>query len=154
MFEKKKKNKAHKPKRLTWPLKSTSSHCPLYSHHTRSLLKGALMKFTWEPFFGYELYILNTYPHYTGSFGALSEFLLAMNCTACFSRDALDYFSSGALNERSVDSNWRVVAAKEYYYYFYFSFQFSLQKLFSLVFFFLSYDWLSLLLGLGAMFSV
>jgi hypothetical protein len=63
MFEKKKKNKAHKPKRPTWPLKPTSSHYPLYSHHTR-------------------------------------------------------LFSNGALNERSVDSNWRVVAAKEDYYYF------------------------------------
>jgi hypothetical protein len=35
-----------------------------------------------------------------------------------FYRITLDYFSNGALNERSVDSNWRVVAAKEYYYYF------------------------------------
>jgi hypothetical protein len=63
MFEKKKKNKAHKPKSPTWPLKPTSSHYPLYSHHTR-------------------------------------------------------LFSNGALNERSVDSNWGVVAAKEHYYYF------------------------------------
>jgi hypothetical protein len=35
-----------------------------------------------------------------------------------FCRITLDYFSNGALNERRVDSNWRVVAAKEYYYYF------------------------------------
>ena len=41
MFEKKKKNKAHKPKRPTWPLKPTSSHYPLYSHHTRLRLQGA-----------------------------------------------------------------------------------------------------------------
>jgi hypothetical protein len=34
MFEEKKKNKAHKPKRPTWPLKPASSHYPLYSHHT------------------------------------------------------------------------------------------------------------------------
>jgi hypothetical protein len=89
MFEKKKKNKAHKPIRPTWPTwppKPTSSHFTFLPHHTRSLLKGALMKFTWEPYFGYGLHILNTYPHYTGSFGAL--------------------------NERSVDSNWRVVATK------------------------------------------
>ena len=84
IFEKKKKNKAHKPKRPTWPLKPTSSHYPLYSHHIRSLLKGALMKFMWEPCFGYGLYILNTYPHYTGLFGVLSEFLLAVDCIACF----------------------------------------------------------------------
>ena len=31
----------------------------------------------------------------------------------------LDYFSNRALNERSVDSNWRVVAANEYYYDFF-----------------------------------
>jgi hypothetical protein len=35
-----------------------------------------------------------------------------------FCRITLDYFSNRVLNERSVDSNWRVVAAKEYYYYF------------------------------------
>jgi hypothetical protein len=35
-----------------------------------------------------------------------------------FCRITLDYFFNGALNEGSVDSNWRVVAAKEYYYYF------------------------------------
>ena len=64
-----------------------------------------------EPYFGNELHILNTYPHYTGSFGTLSEFLLAVDCIACFSRDALDYFSIGALNERSVDSKWGVAAA-------------------------------------------
>jgi hypothetical protein len=81
MFEKKKKNKVHKPKRPTWPLKPTSLHDPLYSHHTRSLLKGALMKFTWEPCFGYGLHILNTYLHHTR------------------------LFSNGALNERSVDNN-------------------------------------------------
>jgi hypothetical protein len=137
MFEKKKKNKAHKPKRPTWPLKPTSSHYPLYSHHTRSLLKGALMKFTWE-------------------LALLVDCMLLLNTFFC--RITLDYFSNGALNERSVDSNWRVVAAKEHYYYFLvfflvFSLVFSLE-LFSLVFFFLSHDWLSLLLGLGAMFSV
>ena len=108
MFEKKKKNKAHKP---TWPPKPTSSHFPFLPHHTRSLLKGALMKFTWEPYFGNELHILNTYPHYTGSFGALSEFLLAVDCIACFSRDTLDYFSIGALNERCVDNNLIVATA-------------------------------------------
>jgi hypothetical protein len=44
----------------------------------------------------------------------------------------LDYFSNGALNERSVDSNWRVVAAKEYYYYFLvFLLVFSLEIIFS-----------------------
>ena len=121
MFEKKKKNKAHKPKRPTWPLKPTSSHYPLYSHHTRSLLKGALMKFTWEPFFGYGLHILNTYPHYTGSFGTLSEFLLAVDCLACFLflPHHTRLFSNGALNERSMDSNWRGVAAKEHHYYYF-----------------------------------
>jgi hypothetical protein len=71
-----------------------------------------------------------------------------------FCRITLDYFSNGVLNERSVDSNWRVVAAKEYYYYFLVFFLFfSLWILFSPVFFFLSHDWLSLLLGLRAMFS-
>ena len=35
-----------------------------------------------------------------------------------FCRITLDYFSNGALNERSVNSNWGVVAAKEYYDYF------------------------------------
>jgi hypothetical protein len=60
MFEKKKKNKAQKAHMATKP---TSSHYPLYSHHTR-------------------------------------------------------LFSNGAVNEGSVDSNWRVVAAKEDYYYF------------------------------------
>jgi hypothetical protein len=35
-----------------------------------------------------------------------------------FSRDALDYFSIGALNERSVDSNLGVAAAWEHIYYF------------------------------------
>ena len=34
-----------------------------------------------------------------------------------FSRDALDYFSIGALNERSVDSNLEVAAAWEEIYY-------------------------------------
>ena len=53
MFEKKNKNKTHKPKRPTWPLKPTSSHYPLY-------------------------------PHYTESFEALSEFLLDVDCIACF----------------------------------------------------------------------
>ena len=134
MFEKKKKNKAHKP---TWPQKPTSSHYPLYSHHIRSLLKGALMKFKWEPCFGYGLYILNTYPHYTGSFGALSEFLLAVDCIACFLflPHHTRLFSNRALNERSVDSNWGVVAAKEDYYYFLvfflvFSLVFSLEIIF------------------------
>jgi hypothetical protein len=84
MFEKKKKNKAYKPTRPTWPPKPTSSHFTFLPHHTKSLLKGFLMKFTWEPYFGYGLHIINTYPHYTGSFGALSEFLLAMDCIACF----------------------------------------------------------------------
>jgi hypothetical protein len=92
MFEKKNKNKAHMPTRPTWPPKPISLHFPFLPHHTRSLLKGALMKFTWEPYFGNGLHILNIYPHYTGSFGALSEFLLAVDCIACFSRDALDYF--------------------------------------------------------------
>ena len=73
------------------------------------------MKFTWEPYFGNGLHILNTYPHYIGSFGALSEFLFAVDCIACFSRDALDYFSIGALNERSVDSNLGVAAAWDHY---------------------------------------
>jgi hypothetical protein len=66
MFEKKKKNKAHKPKSPTWPLKPTSSHYSLYSHHTR-------------------------------------------------------LFFNGALNERSVDSNWGVVAAKDYFFLVFFS---------------------------------
>jgi hypothetical protein len=35
-----------------------------------------------------------------------------------FSRDALDYFFIGALNERSVDSNLGVAAAWEEIYYF------------------------------------
>jgi hypothetical protein len=35
-----------------------------------------------------------------------------------FCRITLDYFFNGALNERSVDSYWRVVAANEYYYYY------------------------------------
>jgi hypothetical protein len=94
MFEKKRKKKAHT--RPTWPPKPTSSHFPFLPHHIRSLLKGALMKFTWEPYFGNELHILNTYPHYIGSFGALNEFLLAVDCIACFSYDALDYFSIGS----------------------------------------------------------
>jgi hypothetical protein len=120
MFEKKKKNKAHKPTWPTWLPKPTSSYFPFLPHYTRSLLKGALMKFTWEPYFGNGLHILNTYPHYTGSFRALSEFLLVVDCIACFSRDALDYFSIGALNERSVDSNLGVAAAWEHFYYFFF----------------------------------
>ena len=99
MFEKKKKNKAH------MATKPTSSHFPFLPHHTRSLFKGALIKFTWKPYFGYGLHILNTYPHYTGSFRALSEFLLTMDCIACFSRDILDFFFVGALNEKRVDSN-------------------------------------------------
>ena len=73
------------------------------------------MKFTWEPCFGYGLHILNTYPHHTR------------------------LFSNGALNERSVDSNWRVVAAKEhYYYYFFLSLVFSLDIIFSSFLFFLA----------------
>ena len=119
MFEKKKKNKAHKP---TWPPKPTSSQFPFLPHHTRSLLKRALMKFTREPYFGNGLHMFNTYPHYTKSFGALSEFLLAVDCIACFSRDAIDYFSIGALNERSVDSNLGVAATWEHFYYYFFSF--------------------------------
>jgi hypothetical protein len=113
MFEKKKKNKAHKP---------TSSQFPFLPHHTRSLFKGVLMKFTWEPYFGNGLHMFNTYPHYTGSFGALSEFLLGVDCIACFSRDAINYFSIRALNERSVDSNLGVAAAWEHFYYYFFSF--------------------------------
>jgi hypothetical protein len=35
-----------------------------------------------------------------------------------FSRDALGYFSMGALNERSVDSNLGVASAWEQNYYF------------------------------------
>jgi hypothetical protein len=121
MFEKKKKNKAHKP---TWLPKPTSSHFLFLPHHTRSLLKRALMKFTWEPYFGNKLYILNTYPHYIGSFGALSEFLCNFTCRGLhcmpffFSHIALDYFSIEALNERSVDSNLGVAAAWEEIYYF------------------------------------
>jgi hypothetical protein len=76
MFEKKKKNKAHKSKSPTWPLKPTSSHYPLYSHHTRLFFKGAL-------------------------------------------------------NERSVDSNWGVVAVKEDYYFLVFFLVFSLDIIFS-----------------------
>jgi hypothetical protein len=133
MFEKKKKNKAHKP---TWPPKPTSSHFPFLPHHTRSLLKGVLIKFTWEPYFGYGLHILNTYPHYIGSFGALSEFFHAVDCIACFSCDVLDYFSIGALNERSVDSNLGVGAAwdyifADYYYFLVFLLVFSLKIIFS-----------------------
>ena len=130
MFEKKKKNKTHKP---TQSPKPTSSHFPFLPHHTRSLLKGAVMKFTWEPYFGNELHILNTYPHYTGSFRALSEFLLAVDCIACFSRDALDYFSIEALNERSVDSNLRVAAAWDLWIIIFsvFSLVFSLKIIFS-----------------------
>ena len=78
------------------------------------------MKFTWEPYFGNGLHILNTYPHYTRSFGALSEFLLAMDCIACFSRDALDYFFIRTLNERSVNSNLGVAAAWEHFYFLFF----------------------------------
>jgi hypothetical protein len=49
-----------------------------------------------------------------------------------FCRITLDYFSNGALNERSVDSNWGVVAAKEHYYYFLIFFLvFSLEIIFS-----------------------
>ena len=117
MFEKKKKNKAH------MATKPTSSHFPFLPHHTRSLLKGALMKFTWEPYFSYGLYILNTYPHYTRSFGALNEEAWSSNFT-CSRLGAFHYFL-----------------------------EFSLYKLFSLFLFFLSHDWLNLLLGLGAMFS-
>ena len=105
MFEKKKKNKTH------MATKPTSSHFPFLPHHTRSLFKGALMKFTWKPYFGYGLHILNTYQYYTGSFRALSEILLAVDCIACFSRDTLDYFFVGALNEKMVDSNLGVAAA-------------------------------------------
>jgi hypothetical protein len=96
------------------------------------------MKFTWEPYFGNGLHIFNTYPHYTGSFEALSEFLLAVDCITCFSRDALDYFSIGALNERSVDSNLGVAAAWEHYlllfflvFFLVFSLVFSLEIIFS-----------------------
>jgi hypothetical protein len=63
---------------------------------------------------GYGLHILNTYPHYTGSLGAC--FVSGLH-VFFFCRIILDYFSNGALNERSVDSNWRVVAAKEYCYF-------------------------------------
>jgi hypothetical protein len=88
------------------------------------------MKFTWEPYFGYGLHIINTYSHYTGSFGALSEFLLAMDCIACFlflphHTSTLDYFSNGALNERSVDSNLKVAAAWEQLLLLFFSFLWS-----------------------------
>ena len=50
-----------------------------------------------------------------------------------FCRITLDYFSNGVLNERSVDSNWRVVATKEHYYYYFsfFSSFFSLDIIFS-----------------------
>ena len=73
-----KRKRKTKPTRPTWPPKPTSSHFPFLPHHTRSLLKGVLIKFTWELYFGNGLHILNTYPHYTGSFGALSEFLLQL----------------------------------------------------------------------------
>ena len=52
-----------------------------------------------------------------------------------FCRITLDYFSNGALNERSVNSNWRVVAAKKYYYYF---LVFCLDIIFSSFLFFLA----------------
>jgi hypothetical protein len=53
-----------------------------------------------------------------------------------FCHITLNYFSNGALNERSVDSNWRVVAAKEYFYYFLvFSPVFSLEIIFSIFLF-------------------
>jgi hypothetical protein len=53
-----------------------------------------------------------------------------------FCRITLDYFSNGALNERSMDSNWRGVAAKEHYYYFLVFF--SLDIIFSSFLFFLA----------------
>jgi hypothetical protein len=56
-----------------------------------------------------------------------------------FCRITLDYFSNGALNERSVNSNWRVVAAKDDYYYFLvFFLVFSLDIIFSNFLFFLA----------------
>ena len=120
MFEKKKKKKAHKP---TSP-QALHGHQSPQAHTFLSyrITQGVLMKFMWEPYSENGLHILNTYPHYTGSFGALSEFLLAVDCIACFSCDALDYFSIGALNERSVDSNLGVAAAWEHFYYYFLSF--------------------------------
>jgi hypothetical protein len=41
---------------------------------------------------------------------------LAMDCTSStLTCITLDYFSKGALNERSMDSNWGVVAAKDHF---------------------------------------
>ena len=120
MFEMKKKNKTHKPTRSTWPPKPTSSHFSFLPHHIRSLLKGALMKFMWEPCFGYGLHILNTYPHYTDHLEPKVNFSLPWIALHAFffCRITQDYFSNRALNERSVDSNWGVVAVKEHYYFF------------------------------------
>jgi hypothetical protein len=61
MFEKKKKNKAHKLT-LSFP---TASH--------KITIQRSFNEVHVEPYFGYGLHILNTYPHYTGSFGALNE---------------------------------------------------------------------------------
>jgi hypothetical protein len=76
MFEKKKKNKAHKAHMATKAHKvtlsfSTASHKITTQRSFNEVHVGA-----WEPYFGNGLHILNTYSHYTGSFGALSEFLL------------------------------------------------------------------------------
>ena len=109
MFEKKKKKKAHM---ATKAHKVTLSF-PTVSHKItiqRSFNEVHVWALLWQ-----WIAHLNTYSHYTGSFGALSDFLLAVDCIACFSRDSLDYFSIGALNERSVDSNLGVAAAWEHY---------------------------------------
>ena len=108
MFEKKKKNKAHiatKAHKLTLSF-PTASHKITIQRSFNEVHVGALL---WQ-----WIAHLNTYPHYTGSFGALSDFLLAVDCIACFSRDALDYFSIADLTERSVDRNLGRGAAWDY----------------------------------------
>ena len=70
IFEKKKKKKKKKKKtspKSTWPPKPTSSYSSflLASHKITS--QEALMKLTWEPYFGYGLHIPKTYPHHIES---------------------------------------------------------------------------------------
>jgi hypothetical protein len=58
---------------------------------------------------------------------------IALHALFFFSRDALDYFSIGALNEKSVDSNLGVAAAWEQILLFFrvFFLVFSLEIIFS-----------------------
>ena len=59
-----KKKTSPKP---TWPPKPISSHSPFLPASHKITPQGALMKLTWEPYFGYGLHIPKTYPHHIES---------------------------------------------------------------------------------------